>query len=239
MKTIDEIKKEFKAATGKNLPIYTYEGELGVLYENYTGYCYMPEFVPMDEFLTKESINFDNVRWVTVGADCCEEGEEITDEPIRNEENDQKLMVDGVWSPVTTNKSDEYVRELLTETTQYHDWTSERTHMYECLEQDIEKANEELCFYNGYKDDELETDEREKRDNLIAGLQHVIRDRKKDWEDTCAEYEDPEGWADYTDVTTDFKDLFDNVAKDLYERDRISLLTWDAAAAAIEADTDE
>lgn len=93
--------------------------------------------------------------------------------------------------------------------------------------------------YVGYTDDELETDDIKKRDALIAWLKADMRGRKKAWEDTCAEYEDPEGWADFTDVTTDFKDLFEYVTSILCSRDRCSSLTYQTAAAAIEADTDE
>lgn len=228
MKTKEEIKKEFKAVRGYDLPIYTYNGELGVLYEeNRTGYAWAIEFIPMDEFLAKDDIDFENVRWVTIGADVCQEGEEITDDPIRCEENSQKLVVDSAWSPVSVNKSDKYIRELYVTTDRYYDWTSERTRMYKSIRDCLIEYDEDLCYYDGCADDELDADEIEERDKLAASLKSEIRLLKKYWEETCAKYEDPEEWAEYESGSIDFKDLLNDVYCDC------ASIVWNNARAAV------
>ena len=204
MKTIEQVKQEFKAATGHDMPIYTYNGEVGVLYD----VDCIPEFIPMDEFLGRPSVNYDDVRWVTVGADGCEEGEEITDAAVRNDENDEKLLVDCVWSPVDYNKSDEFVRELLVTTTQYYSWTSERKRMIDAIQQTLEKHNEELGWYNGIADDELDPDDIKKRDRWVESLKNCIKSHKADWEKTCSNYEDPLGWRDYEHNSIDFENVY-------------------------------
>ena len=204
MKTIEQLKQEFKTATGYNLPIYTYDGKLGVIYD----VDCVPEFIPMDEFLARPSVNYDDVRWVTVGADGCEEGEEITDAAVRNEENDEKLIVDCVWSPVDYNKSDEFVRELLVTTTQYYSWTSERKHMIECIQQTLKKHEKELSYYEGITDDELDDYEKKERAEWIKSLQGCIKMDKESWKKTCSNYEDPLGWRDYSNNSIDFENVF-------------------------------
>lgn len=216
MKTIEEVKNEFKKTTGYELPIYTYKGELGVIYEcDYEHSKCVPEFMPIDEFLGMEQIDYDQVRWVTVGADDCEEGEEITDAPIRNDENEQKLMVDCVWSPVSINKSDEYIRELYIETDRYYNWTSERKRMIDRIEK-ILKYYYDLLSYDS--DDELEE------------LQSKIKKLCKDWDETCNKYEDPKGWAEFESNSIDFKDLIrtvceDNDFTDIVKRSAIAAIT--------------
>lgn len=215
MKTIEQVKQEFKefyAAKGRDLklPIYTYKGKLGVIYEvDYPCCCGVPEFIPMDEFLAKDDIGYDRVQWVNVGADGCEEGEEITDRPIRNEENAQKLLVDCVWSTVECNKSDEFCRELLVTTDQYYRWTSERKKMIESIQQMLEKYDEELSCYDGIADDELESDERKDRDEWIEYLKDRIKSHKNDWEETCSKYEDPLEWRDYEHNSIDFENVYE------------------------------
>ena len=160
MKTIEQVKQEFKAATGYDMPIYMYNGKLGVLYD----VDCVPEFIPIDEFLVRPSVNYDDVTWVTVGADGCEEGEEITDAAVRCDGNDQKLFVDCVWSPVDYNKSDEFCRELLVTTNRYYSWSSERKHMIDAIQQTLEKYNEGLGWYDGIADDELDPADIKRRD---------------------------------------------------------------------------
>lgn len=210
MKTIEQVKQEFKAATGYNMPIYTYDGKLGVLYDYYDEKHHVAydKFFPMEEFLAMDNIDYDSVRWVTVGADGCEEGEEITDAAVRNYENDEKLFVDCAWSPVDYNKSDEFVRELLVTTTQYYSWTSERKHMIEAIQQDLQKHEEELSYYEGIADDELDDDEKKERDEWIKSLQGRIKMDKESWEKTCENYEDPLDWRDYEKHTIDFENVF-------------------------------
>lgn len=205
MKTIEQAKQEFKAATGYNMPIYTYNGESGVLYD----VDCVTKFIPMDEFLLRPSVNYDDVRWVTVGADGCEEGEEITDAAVRNEENEEKLLVDCVWSPVDYNKSDEFVRELLVTTTQYYAWTSERRRMIDAIQQTLEHHNDELGRYNGVPDEGLEQDDIKKRDRCVESLKNCIKSHKADWEKTCSNYEDPLGWRDYEHNTIDFENVYE------------------------------
>ena len=209
MKTIEQVKQEFKTVTGKDMPIYTYEGKLGVIYEVKHPCCWAPDFIPMDEFLAKDDIDYDRVQWVTVGADGCEEGEEITDRPIRNEENAQCLLVDCVWSTVECNKSDEFVRELLVTTDEYYRWTSERKKMIESIQQTLEKHNEELSCYDGVADDELEPDDIKKRDRWIGYLKDRIKGHKADWEKTCNNYEDPLCWREYERNTIDFENVYE------------------------------
>lgn len=204
MKTIEQVKSEYKSATGYDMPIYTYNGKLGVLYD----VDCVPEFISMDEFLSRPSVNYDDVHWVTVGADGCEDGEEITDAAVRNEENEEDLLVDHVWSPVDYNESDEFVRELLVTTTQYYAWTSERRRMIDAIQQTLEKYDEELGWYNGVLDEDLEQDDIKKRDGWIESLKRSIRMRKDDWEKTCSNYTDPLGWRDYEHNSIDFENVY-------------------------------
>ena len=215
MKTIEQVKQEFKAATGHDMPIYTYNGEVGVLYD----VDCIPEFIPMDEFLGRPSVNYDDVRWVTVGADGCEEGEEITDRPIRNEENAQCLLVDCVWSPVDCNKSDEFCREWLVTTDKYYRWTSERKKMIESIQQTLEEyeKEQELSSYDGIADDELDDDEKKERDEAIKHLQDDMKGHKAKWEKTCGNYEDPLDWRDYEKHSIDFEDVFNEAVSFGYE----------------------
>lgn len=226
MKTIEQVKQEFKAATGKDMPIYTYNGEVGVLYD----VDCIPEFIPMDEFLGRPSVDYDDVRWVTVGADGCEEGEEITDAAVRNDENDEKLLVDCVWSPVNYNKSDEFVRELLVTTTKYYSWTSERKKMIDSILQTLEEYEEELSCYEGIADDELDDDEKKERAEAIKYLQDAMKGHKADWEKTCGRYDDPLDWRDYEKHSIDFEDVFNEAVSYGYEW---SSITKKAALEAI------
>lgn len=209
MKTIEQVKQEFKAATGKNMPIYNYEGNLGVIYEVQHPYCWAPDFIPMDDFLAKDDIDYNRVRWVTVGAEGCEEGEEITERPIRNDENDQRLLVDCVWSPLADNKSDEFVRELLVTTDRYYSWKSERRKMIEAIQQTLEEHDEGLSCYDGAADEELEPDEIMERDRWIESLKACIKIDKDSWENACSNYEDPMGWRDFEHNTIDFENVYE------------------------------
>ena len=226
MKTIEQVKQEFKAATGHDMPIYTYNGEVGVLYD----VDCIPEFIPMDEFLGRPSVNYDDVRWVTVGADGCEEGEEITDAAVRNDENEEKLLVDCVWSPVDYNKSDEFVRELLVTTTKYYSWTSERKRMIDAIQQTLEEYEKELSYYEGIADDELDDDEKKERNEAIKYLQDAMKGHKADWEKICGNYEDPLDWRDYEKHSIDFEDVFSEAVSSGYI---LSSITKKAASEAI------
>lgn len=199
------------------MPIYTYNGKLGVLYEMEHYACIVPEFIPMDEFMAKDDIDYDRVRWVTVGADGCEEGEEITDAAVRCDENDEKLLVDCVWSPVDYNKSDEFVRELLVTTTKYYNWTSARKLRIDSILHTLEKHNEELSCYDGVSDDELEPDEIKDRDEWIKSLQGCIQMDKESWEKTCSDYEDPLDWRYCERNTIDFENVYEEAISYGYE----------------------
>ncbi|MBE6322696.1 MAG: hypothetical protein E7073_06740 [Bacteroidales bacterium] len=107
-KTIDFLKKDFLSKTGRELPVFRYNGNFGILYDVEAAV----EFIPLDEVLSME-LDYDKVKYLTCESDSAEYGEEITDAPIRNEENEQKLLFDSVWSTVDYQKSDEYVRDSL------------------------------------------------------------------------------------------------------------------------------
>ena len=139
MKTIDFLKKDFLSKTGRELPVFRYNGNLGILYDVEAAV----EFIPLDEVLSME-LDYDNVKSLTCESDCAEDGEEITDAPIRNEENEQKLLFDGVWSTVDYQKSDEYVRELCVTTDRFYDWTSSRKRMLDRIESASRKDLESL-----------------------------------------------------------------------------------------------
>ena len=228
MKTIKEIKQEFKnfyLAKGRNLelPIYTFNGKLGVLYDD-DG---VDVFVPMDEFLANDKIEYDRVRWVTVYPGG-EEGEEITDRPIRNDENDERLMVDCVWSPLDCNKSDEFVRELLVTTDGYYDWTSERSRMINGIQDALKDADENLGWYDGMKDENLDEDEVAERDEAIKDLQSLIKSYRESWEETCTKYSDPLGWKDYSKKSILFEDVYKEAVWDYDRQDLVSKTAWEA-----------
>lgn len=209
MKTIEEIKSEFKNATGKELPIYTFKGQLGALMERKHEYCRATDFIPMDDVLNMEIIDFDAVRWVDVEEDNCDEGEEITDAAIVNPEYDQG-MLDNTWSPVSYAKSDEYVRELLVTTTRYHSWTSERSRMVDSLWKTIKEADDDLEYYDDHSD-ELEAEEKQDRDRKIVFLKDRIEFDRKRWEETCSRYKDPERWEEYRDKSAKFYSVLKEV----------------------------
>lgn len=208
MKTIEQIKQEFKNATGKELPIYTFKGKLGVLMEGEYG---VADFIPMDDVLQMESIDFDAVRWVDVEEDACEEGEEITDAAIVNPEYDQGI-IDNMWSPVWYAKSDEYVRELLVTTTRYHSWTSNRSYMVGNLWKILKEADDDLEYYDKIGDN-LDDDEKQNRDKLIAWLKNILLSEKKTWEDICSRYKDPAGWEEYHDNSAKFYSVMKEALK--------------------------
>ena len=210
MKTIEQIKQEFKNATGKELPIYTFKGKLGVLMERKHEYCWATDFIPMDDVLQMENIDYDAVRWVDVSEEACEEGEEITDAPYVNPEYEQQLLVDNVWSPVWYAKSDEYVRQLLVTTTKYHNWTSERKEMVDSLWRMMKDADDDLEFYENHSD-ELEEEDKQDRDKKIEHLKERIERKRKEWEDICAKYKDPEDWEAYHDNSAKFYSVLKEV----------------------------
>lgn len=205
MKTLSQIKQEFKNTTGYNLPIYTYDGDLGVIYDW--------DFLIIDDFLKMGKIDFDLVRWVEVEADTCEEGEEITDAPFVNPENEQLLRVDCAWSPVIYNKSDEYTRQLLVTTNRYYDWTSERSRMIDSLRDVLHRYGNDLDSYSGIPDADLEADEKQERDKLVGLLRDRIESERKSWEETCSQYEDPLGFEEFdkNGHTSDFSNVLNEV----------------------------
>ena len=184
MKNIETIKQEFKAATGRDLPIFTYEGQLGVLYQVHEHDAYFDDFLPMEKFLNLDSIDFDLIGYLTSESDYADEGEEITDKPIVNPENEQKLIVDDVWSTVTYNQSDEYERELLISTSRYHNWTSRRSKMLDRI-YDVLTA---------------EDDEDNEKEEKLATL-------RNEWEEICSQYSDPVGCEEWNENKADFDNL--------------------------------
>lgn len=181
MKTIEQIKEEYKKETGHNLPIYTYNGKLGVIYN------YGSDFISIEELLQLDPIDLDSIRSVTCESDICEEGEEITDAPIRNEENEQKLIVDCAWSSVAYHDSDEFVRELLVTTNQYYNWTSERKRMIDKIE-DYYKQGEHSCY-------------------TLEGL-------RQEWEEIVRQYKDPCGFEEFSGTSSDFDSLVEEAYKE-------------------------
>jgi hypothetical protein len=118
-------------------------------------------------------------------------------------------MVDDVWSPVTTNKSDKFVRELLTLTTKYNNWTSERFCMCSQIDNLLTKYDEQLRWYDGRPDEDLDDEDKKERSTVVGELQNDIKELKKEWEEIVAKYEDPEGWAYFEDCTVEFQNLLD------------------------------
>jgi hypothetical protein len=196
---VELLKNDYKAKTGRELHIFTYNGVLGVLMsvKNSAEQAWIIDFVPLSK-IDVNTWDTDAIRNLTNEDDCAEEGEEITDRPLVASGNPQKLLVDCVWSTVAYNKSDEYVRQLLTSTDQYYDWTSDRTRMIDNIYDALRKHERE---YNELTDEHGET----WLNNTIAGL-------RKDWEKTCAAYEDPCGFAEFFENTTNFDELLE-VAK--------------------------
>lgn len=182
MKNIEQIKKEAKEATGHDITIFSYNGELGLLMNVYDN-CYHTDFVPFIEMDT-DNINYDDVTGLTTESDFAEDGAKITNAPIVNEQNEQKLIVDSVWSTINYNKSDVYVRELLVTTDRYYDWTSERRRMIDRI-------------YNVVNDDE----------HGEAWKNERMKEMKNDWYAICDQYEDPCGFAEFQDRSIEFDDL--------------------------------
>ena len=198
MKTIETIKQDFKAATGKDMPIYTFEGKLGILYDsNGSGAL---DFIPMDEFLAKEDTDFELVSSVDVDWSC-KEGEEI-DEDWYVDEYDGHLQRHG-WAPLEYFKSDKYVRELLVTTNRFnrYSWTSERKKMIDEIRTDLEDFRE--C--TGIK-------------KIMETIQHNIPYYKKDWENTCSKYEDPLGWESCQLHSVDFYDVLKEAVEESHLR---------------------
>lgn len=187
MKTEDEVKREFREIIGLSLPIYTFKGKRGVIYDHH--------FLPMDDFLAMEEVDcYDNVCWITTDAAWAKEGEEITDAPIRNEENNQMLLVDGVWSTVSYNKSDEYVRELLITTDKHYNWTSERKRMIDSLTNILTDYDSDLEYYSKFKEAGLDAEEERVRDELLEKLKERITSESKSWKETCSRYDNADEW---------------------------------------------
>lgn len=184
---------------------YIYDGEVGVIYDD--------EFVPGYDMATKLSENGDDTPQYTYDDSyACYGGcTDIDERTVKNVENDQRTIC--TWVSVVYADSDEYTRELLTLTTQYHDWTSERTRKIEAIEQTIDKYNDELSFYNGVKDDELEEGDITRRDMLIKHLKESIKIHIQSWNNTCNNYCDPLGWRNNCDSTTDFKELYEDAKR--------------------------
>lgn len=178
MKTIEQIKKEYKEKTNNNLPIFTFKGESGVLMEVEANHSRGIDFVPFGK-LDTDTLDLDDIRGLTSESDYAEEGEEITDEAIVNDENEQRLMVDCVWSTIDYHKSDLYVRELLVTTNDHYDWTSERRRM-------INK------IYDSIKNDRFDAQKSE---------------LEKEWNEIVAQYSDPLGIAEFHDNDINFESL--------------------------------
>lgn len=136
LKRAESLKKDFASKTGRELPVFKYNGKLGILYDVDAAI----EFVPLDEVLSMK-LDYDDVKSLTYESDCAEYGEEITDATIHD---GQKLLFNSVWSSVDYQKSDEYVRELCVTTNSYYDWTSSRKLMLNRIESASRKELEEL-----------------------------------------------------------------------------------------------
>lgn len=215
MKTIEQIKIEFKNATGKDLPLYTYKGKLGILYEC-EPYHGKPDFLPMENLLQKEDLDFEKVHWIDFGEDCAEEGDEITDASIQNPEWEQGVL--SAWVTTAYAKSDMYVRELLITTTDYHAWKSARKWEIDCLWRKLKDANDELEYYDEHAD-ELDDEEKRERDRLAASLKDEIARERKSWVETCSRYENADGWEldfCYDGHTADFKSVLGEVFRPMY-----------------------
>ena len=133
------------------------------------------------------------------------------------------------------NKSDEYVRELLVTTDRYYDWTSERSRMIDAIQQTLEKHNDELGWYNGVPDEDLEQDDIKKRDRLVESLKNSVKSLKESWEKTCNNYEDPLGWSDFEHNSTDFKNVYEEAAPYGYSQELCEIVTSSALEAADES----
>ena len=180
MKTIEQIKQEYTAATGKTLPIFTFKGELGILMEvmNPKSHAWGTDFVPFSK-LNTDNIDYDCIHGLTSESDYAEEGEEITDQPIVNDENEQRLIVDCVFSTVNYWKSDMYCRQLLVTTTRFYDWTSDRRRMIDMIHESI-------------KNDRFE----EQKNEL-----------EKEWNEMVSQYSDPCGTAEFQPNSIEFDSL--------------------------------
>ncbi len=186
MKTIETIKQDFKDATGKDMPIYTFEGKLGVLYD--VDNCGAADFIHMDEFLAMDDIDFYLVHAAYDDDGVSNEGEEITEDWVVNCENTQHLLYD--WCTLEYLKSDKYVRELLVTTDKFYRWTSERKKMIDIIIKDIGDFRE--C--TGIK-------------KIMKTIQHNIPYYKKEWENTCSKYEDPLNCEMFDQHSADFNDV--------------------------------
>lgn len=106
---------------------------------------------------------------------------EITDTRCVNPEYEQGLIY-GWWHKEYA-ESDRYVRELLTITNSYYNWTSERSRMADRLE-------------------DILTGE-----GSAESMRRQLARAKQDWEETCSQYSDPLGYADMSGdegATADF-----------------------------------
>lgn len=222
---------------------YIYNGEVGVLceiddktikakgYESFNGIAFIPGY-DIEEVLaghldTKPHLTNDDVYSGYTG--CCD----IDVQECRCIENEQHMELN--WWTDAWAKSNEFVRELLVTTTKYYSWTSERKHMIDAIQQTLEKHNEELGWYNGIADDELDPDDIKKRDRWVESLKNCIKSHKEDWEKTCSNYEDPLGWRDYEHNTIDFENVYEEaISCGRYQE--LSYIVTKAAREAIESE---
>jgi len=230
-------------SNNKDYAFYIYNGEVGVLceiddktikakgYESFNGIAFIPGY-DIEEVLaghldTKPHLTNDDVYSGYTG--CCD----IDVQECRCIENEQHMELN--WWTDAWAKSDEFVRELLVTTTQYYEWTSERRRTIDAICQKWERYDEELGWYNGVPDEDLEQDDIKKRDGLIESLKRSIKRLKEDWEKTCSNYEDPFGLRDCEHNTIDFENVYEE-ATSCGRYQELSYIVTNAAWEAIESE---
>ena len=196
------------SGTNSDYPFYIYDGEVGILayldddiikengLEEHNGIAFVPGYA-LDIIPDKE----EGACWTVDDSYSCYSGcSDIDNHTIVCMENDQRLSHEE-WVTDMYAASDEYVRQLLTHTNSYYDWTSWRTNAIETIEQKIESFDENLCG--------VDNDEEVKES--VNYLKKWLREYKEQWEEIVSEYSDPLGFADSKKETADFLSVLNDV----------------------------
>jgi hypothetical protein len=183
-KELESIKQKYSECyEDDTMPIYTYQGKLGVLYDG--------DFLTLEELIAKDDIDYE---LITTSDDdpshSMDDGWEIVHVDMQNPDRTKELVKS--WVHPVFAASDEYVRQLLITTNSEYAWQSERSVIVARLKE----------LMHGYD---------EKIEKLMKELKDSIQVMNEEWDETCSHYENAASWDVYS--APDFQYVIDEVLK--------------------------
>ena len=175
---------------------YMHKGKVGILYND--------KFVAGEDMASLPNLNDKPELTCDDSEGYCE----CTDIG-RHFVADDEALAEGWYSDVYA-ETDEWHRMLCVETTRYHRWTSDLTRMNDAVWKLFKKYSDDLEYYDGKDDNELDDEDREDRDKHVKWLKDDLKERENEWKETCGKYHNLLDWP-FTVPT------FASIVKDVIE----------------------